>query len=332
MYTIGKEEQIKELTNRVPPILNIDLVIFQKNKNDDYEEAKILIGKRKIQTGDNEEVEWLFPWGRMQFDESAEDTIKRILAKEVPWTKTKIKKLITTISDKGYDHRAYGITLLYLLEYESWTVEPNNEFIEFRRVTKDEMKNIPKVYPLLLSILNDIDSTIASMNSTQDEILLQVDKDNKEIGSVLKRTAHSDPSVYHRAAHIMIFNTKGQVGLQQRAPTKATGANQRDMPGWHQTFWQSMEETAHAELLEEMGIETELTLQRIGLKQTSLQSEYYYLYYGINDGPYAFDKYEVQKVMAFDCQKLLDGYYDKEYSILPHVHDYVRELAFLRKK
>ena len=40
MYTITKEDQVKELTNRVPPIINIDLVIFQKNKNDDYEEAK----------------------------------------------------------------------------------------------------------------------------------------------------------------------------------------------------------------------------------------------------------------------------------------------------
>ena len=103
--------------------------------------------------------------------------------------------------------------------------------MEFRRVTKEEMRSIPKLYPLLLSILNEVDTTIASMNSTQDEILLQVDKDNKEIGSVLKRTAHSDPSVYHRAAHIMLFNSKKQVVLQQRSPTKATGANRRDMPG-----------------------------------------------------------------------------------------------------
>jgi hypothetical protein len=92
-----------------------------------------------------------------------------------------------------------------------------------------------------------------------------------------------------------------------------------------------MNETAHAELLEEMGIETELNLQRIGLKQTDSQSEYYYLYYGIHDGPYAFDKYEVQRVMAFDCQKVVDGNYDKEYSILPHVYEYIKELSFLRK-
>ena len=332
MFTISKEDQVKELTNRVPPVLNIDVVIFKKNKDDLYEEAKILVGKREIQIGENKDVERLFPWGRMMFDETPQKAIERILAKEVPGIQAKIKKLITTISDIGYDHRANGITLLYLLEHESGEPQTNtHEFIDFRRVTKEEMRQIPKIYPLLLEILNEVDATIASMNSTQDEILLEVDKDNKEIGSVLKRTAHSNPGVFHRAAHIMLFNSQKQVVLQQRAPTKATGANRRDMPGGHQTLWQTIDETAHAELLEEMGVETELTLQRIWLKQTELQSEYYYLYYGIHDGPYAYDKYEVQRVMAFDCKKLLDGYYDKEFSILPHVYEYTRELSFLRK-
>ena len=86
------------------------------------------------------------------------------------------------------------------------------------------------MYSLQLATLNEVEATIASMNSTQDEILVEVDKDNNEIGSVLKREAHSNPLVYHRAAHIMLFNEKKQVILQQRAPTKATGANKRDMP------------------------------------------------------------------------------------------------------
>lgn len=91
----------------------------------------------------------------------------------------------------------------------------------------------------------------------------------------------------------MLLNNKKEVILQQRSPSKATGVDKWDMPEWHQTLGQNMNETAHAELLEKMGVETELLLQRIGLKQTNSQSEYYYLYYGIHDGPYAFDKYEI---------------------------------------
>ena len=268
----------------------------------------------------------------MHFDETPEETINRVVQKEVPWVKIKIKKMITAVADRWYDHRCNGITMEYLLEYQSW--EPivwKDEFIEFKRMNRKELENTHWMYSLQLATLNEVEATIASMNSTQDEILVEVDKDNNEIGSVLKREAHSNPLVYHRAAHIMLFNEKKQVILQQRAPTKATGANKRDMPWWHQTLGQNMDETAHAELLEEMGIETELTLQRIGLKQTDSQSEYYYLYYGTHDGPYAFDKYEVQRVMAFDCQRVLDGDYDKQYSILPHVYEYIRELEFLRK-
>jgi hypothetical protein len=47
MYTITKEDQIKELINRVPPILNIDLVIFRKDKDNTYAEPEFLVGKKK---------------------------------------------------------------------------------------------------------------------------------------------------------------------------------------------------------------------------------------------------------------------------------------------
>ena len=64
----------------------------------------------------------------------------------------------------------------------------------------------------------------------------------------------------------------------------------------------------------------------MGIKKTSKQSEYYYLFYTIHDGPYKFDKHEVQCVKAFDCQRLLDNEYDNDFQILSHVYDYVKEL------
>lgn len=332
MYTISKEEQIKELTNRIPPILNIDLVIFRRDKWDIYTTSEFLVGKKNIHVNWENKIERIFPWWRMHYEETIEEAVFRILEKEVPGINVKLKKLVTAISDKWYDHRAYGVTLEYLLEYESGVPQTQEgEFVEFKRVDVKEMWAIEHMHVGQLKTLNEAEAAIASMNNTQDEILVQVDKDNNEIGSALKREAHSNPNIYHRAAHIMLFNTSKQVILQQRAPTKATGANRRDMPWWHQTLWQNMEETAHAELLEEMWIETDLKLKRIWLKQTPSQSEYYYLYYGIHDWPYAFDKYEVQKVMAFNCQKLLNHEYDSEYNILHHVYEYVEELKFLRE-
>jgi len=43
MYIVTKEDQIKELISRVPPIVNIDLVIFKKDKDDVYSEPEYLL-------------------------------------------------------------------------------------------------------------------------------------------------------------------------------------------------------------------------------------------------------------------------------------------------
>ena len=61
MYTVTKEDQIKELTNRVPPILNIDLVIFRKDKDDIYSEPEFLVGKKLLHINRENKLEWIFP-------------------------------------------------------------------------------------------------------------------------------------------------------------------------------------------------------------------------------------------------------------------------------
>lgn len=80
-----------------------------------------------------------------------------------------------------------------------------------------------------------------------------------------------------------------------------------------------------------MGVKTELSLHRIGLYQDNKQLEYYYLYYGVCDGPFGFDKNEVEAVHEFDCQKLINGEYDDKYDILNHVKQYTQELRFVRE-
>ena len=53
-----------------------------------------------------------------------------------------------------------------------------------------------------------------------DELLDLVDENDNIIGEVLKSHANSDPKLIHREAAIAVFNTKGEVLLQQRALTK----------------------------------------------------------------------------------------------------------------
>jgi len=98
------------------------------------------------------------------------------------------------------------------------------------------------------------------------------------------------------------------------------------MAGGHQVEGQTIEQCAKSEVLEELGVDTRLIFRRKGLKKTDDQAEFYYLFYGLSDGPYGFDKNEVEQIKAFDCEKLLNGDYDKSFDILGHVKVYVKEL------
>ena len=163
----------------------------------------------------------------------------------------------------------------------------------------------------------------------EDELLVEVNKDDKDIGVIYKLEAHSDPSRFHRAAHMMLFNSKGQVVLQQRSLTKTFDPGAWDMPGGHQAYGQTIEQTAEIEMIEEMGIKPQFNYVRKWLKQDGKQSEWCYLYYAVDNGPYKIDEHEVAQLNVFDCQKLLNNEYDKEFQILPHVYEYTKELGFV---
>lgn len=333
-YTITADQQIEELTRRISPILNVDVVVYKPDLDASYAQGKYLIGKKILKGIEIEKSypKWLFPGGRVKYFENPQEAAERILKKEIPGVKAKLKKIATTVSDRGYDYRAYGVTIYFLFEYISGVPRKNKIFEKFLWVNAMEMEDLKEVYPLDVSVLGELDAAVRTMNTTQDEILTEVDKNNKEIGTIIKRDAHSNPKRFHRAAHIMIFNSKGEVVLQQRSLTKATDPGKWDMPGGHEVAGQTIKQTAQQELAEEMGINIPLTLQRTGLYKDKNQSEYYSLFYGISDGPYGFDRNEVIAIRSFDCEKLLKRAYDKKYSILPHVYKYTEELRFVWEK
>lgn len=333
-HIISAKQQIDELTQRIPPILNADIVIYRPDLDASYAQGKYLIGKKDLKDVEIEKSypKWLFPGGRVKYFENPQEAAERILKREIPGVKARLKKIATTVSDRGYDYRAYGVTIYFLFEYVSGVPRKNKIFEDFLWVNAAEMKSLHDVYPLDVSILSELDAAVRTMNTSQDEILMEVDKNNKEVGTIIKRDAHSNPKRFHRAAHIMIFNSKGEVVLQQRSLTKATDPGKWDMPGGHQVAGQTIKQTAQQELAEEMGINISLKLQRSGLYKDKNQSEYYFLFYGISDGPYGFDRNEVIQIKSFDCEKLLKHFYDKKYSILPHVYKYTEEFRFLWEK
>jgi len=306
-YKITKEQQLKELNSRIPPIINVDIII----KKDNF----YLLGHHKDKL--------LFPGGRMKYTETPQETAFRILKEEVPGVQATIKKILTVEADKGWDKRAYGVTIYFLLDYISGEPIPNDRILDLQWIPAKEFAQSDNIYSIEQNLASQIDIASKTLHISEDELLVEVDKDNKKIGTLTRKDAHSDPKRFHRAAHIMIFTTTGDIVLQQRSWNKSTGPGMWDMPGGHQAEGQTIDQCAMQELAEEVGISTELTLKRIGLYQSNSQSEYYYLYYGISDGPYGFDKNEVEQVAVYKCEDLLK---EKRKDVFPHVLQYIEEL------
>ena len=91
-----------------------------------------------------------------------------------------------------------------------------------------------------------------------EEKVILVDQNDNPIGLMNKMEAH-EKALLHRAFSIFIFNTKGELLIQQRALTKYHSAGE-----WantccsHQRDGESSLEAAHRRLMEEMGFDTPL--------------------------------------------------------------------------
>ncbi|MDH3598142.1 MAG: NUDIX hydrolase YfcD [Candidatus Tectomicrobia bacterium] len=99
------------------------------------------------------------------------------------------------------------------------------------------------------------------MNPT-DEIVVIVDEQNHVVGSATRREMRAK-HLPHRSTYIMVFNSKGNLYVQKRSPTKDI------FPGYYDPFAggvvaadESYETCAYRELEEEMGIR-EVPLTRL---------------------------------------------------------------------
>lgn len=95
--------------------------------------------------------------------------------------------------------------------------------------------------------------------SFDDEPLVLVDADDRELGFLDKATAHRGAGVRHRAFSLFVFNPDGELLLQQRAPGK------RLWPGYwsntccsHPRRGESMQAAIHRRLREELDLECAL--------------------------------------------------------------------------
>ena len=95
--------------------------------------------------------------------------------------------------------------------------------------------------------------------SSEDEALIRVDSNDREIGALSKSACHDGAGLLHRAFSLFVFNRKGELLIQRRHPSK------RLWPAYwsnsccsHPRVGEGMDAAIARRLREELGLEAKL--------------------------------------------------------------------------
>jgi isopentenyl-diphosphate delta-isomerase len=126
--------------------------------------------------------------------------------------------------------------------------------------------------------------------SSADEQLILVDEHDRELGFKSKGECHAGKGVLHRAFSIFVFNSRNELLLQQRSPTKLLWPNY-----WsnaccsHPRRGESMDTAVTRRLVQELGFACPLEFlykfkYQADFGSVGAEHEFCWVYYGRYDG------------------------------------------------
>jgi isopentenyl-diphosphate Delta-isomerase len=152
-----------------------------------------------------------------------------------------------------------------------------------------------------------------------EHVILVDDQDN-ETGTMEKMEAH-EKGLLHRAFSIVIFNSKGEMLLQQRAAEKYhSGGLWTNACCSHPRPGETIEDAGQRKLLQEMGIACNLNyshkfLYKVDLENQLTEYEWDYVLVGYYDGEPAVNpgeaqswKYQSLESISKDAEQNPDAY------------------------
>lgn len=151
-----------------------------------------------------------------------------------------------------------------------------------------------------------------------------VDENDKVINRAKRRECHSNPELIHRAVHIIIFSSRGQILLEKRSMEKDLYPGMWcDMAG-HLDSGESYEDAARRELKEETGLEAPLKFLFKFRKDAEKETEFISVFRCESDGPFRTNPRETQFVKFFDVSEIRKML-EEGYSITPGTAGTLRE-------
>jgi|SaaInlStandDraft_5_1057022.scaffolds.fasta_scaffold06447_2 mevalonate kinase len=140
-----------------------------------------------------------------------------------------------------------------------------------------------------------------------EEMLIVVDKDDEIVDHLPRSVCHSDPHPLHREIFVLLSDRRGRVWLQKRSKNKSQFPNMWTVTAsGHVSKGQSYLEAAKRELMEEVGVETELTESEKFLSKRPENNAMIQSYVGVYEGEFGVDQEEVSEVRAYSKSELVE--------------------------
>ncbi len=129
----------------------------------------------------------------------------------------------------------------------------------------------------------------------ENELLSEVDENDEIIGTRTRGELHR-LGLRHRAVHILVFNTRGELFLQQRSSNKDINPGLWDTSAaGHVDLGESYDESARRELAEELGVSDAVAFHP-AFKLSALPVtgwEFIQVYTVTHDGPFQLNAKEI---------------------------------------
>lgn len=138
----------------------------------------------------------------------------------------------------------------------------------------------------------------------QDEIVVVVNEDDNILSYQPRKQVHLQ-KLLHRTISIAVFNDKGQILLQKRSPKKDSNPGKwANAAGGHVIKGKDYDQSAKEEIAEELGINPPLTLVKKMKINDPTHTTMTCLYKTISNGPFNFNKEEIDEIKFFSKEDL----------------------------
>ncbi len=132
-----------------------------------------------------------------------------------------------------------------------------------------------------------------------------VDEKDNVVGTALRKECHSNPKLIHRSIGIFVFNSIGELFLQKRSMKKDLDAGLWDLSvSGHVEKGQTYEEAAKRELMEELGVTTEIKYFFDFKYRVKQESENSRLFFAKHNGPFKLNSDEISEGRFFGLEKV----------------------------